>query len=182
MPQTTINKAGQPVAVAGQLSDNMEGVDVMSRFSAESSNQIPFGTGVKAATSLRGVLQPTASTDRIEGVVKWGANHFPANAAGTIGDLGTTGLLPKSGFGVLRRGRIYAYLDPGLSSITPYTDRGWCRCTVNGGNNVIGAWSNAQDGTNNIDCTTGTQFVGPLFTSADGTTKIAELECDFTNK
>lgn len=178
--QTSINKAGQPVAIAGYVSDNSE-ADIVSRFNADVV-QMPFGTGVKAATSLHGVLQPAASTDVVEGIVKWGANHFPQNAAATIGDLGTTGLVPNSGLQILRRGRIWVYLDPGLSSITPYTDRGWCRCVVNGGNNVLGAWSNAQDSTNNIDCTKGSQFVSGLFTSADGTTKIAELEATFNIK
>ena len=52
--QTTINKAGQPVAVAGQLSDNGEAVDVVSRFNEEASAEIAFGVAVKPGSSRRG--------------------------------------------------------------------------------------------------------------------------------
>jgi hypothetical protein len=184
--QTSINKAGQPVGFPGQLSDSMEGVDVVSRFNQEAAAQMPFGIGVKPGTVRDGVKLPAAQADVIEGIVKWGANHMPANAAGTIGDLGATGLLPKAGLEVVRRGRMYVVVDPGIAAgagaITPYVDRGYCRAVVNGGNNVVGAWTNAADGVNTIDCTKQVQFVSDVRLAADGVTKMAEVEVSFNNK
>jgi len=176
MSQTSINKAGQPVAVAGQLSDNGEAVDIVSRFN-DAATEIPFGTGVKASTSKHGVIQASASTDVTEGIVVWSRNHQP----GTNGDLGTTGLKQNAGLQILRKGRIWAQIDAGVVTITPYTDRGYNRCVSNGGNTVLGRWSNASDSTNSIDNTKQTQFVSGLQLAADGT-KIAELEVDFTVK
>lgn len=181
--QTSINKAGQPVGFPGQLSDSMEGVDVLSRFNQEAAAQMPFGIGVKPGTVRDAVKLPAAQADVIEGIVKWGANHMPANATGTIGDLGATGLLPKAGLEVVRRGRMYVIVDPGLAvgAITPYVDRGYCRAVVNGGNNVVGAWTNAADGADTIDCTKQVQFVSSVFLAADGVTKMAEVDVDFVN-
>lgn len=181
MSQTVIQKYGYPVAVAGQLSDNMEGVDVVSRFNQDVV-QLPFGTAVKAGTAERSAKALAANTDIVQGFVKWGTDHFPANASGSIGDVGATGLLPNAGLEIVRRGRMYCVVDPSIVTITPYSDRCFIRCTVNGGNNVIGAVSNVADGANNIDCTKQAQFVSGIFTAADGVTKIAEVEVSFNNK
>lgn len=176
--QTVINKAGNPVAVAGQLSDNGEGVDIVSRFSEESSAELAFGTAIKPGTALRSVKKLTAITETVEGFSVWGFNHSP----GSSGDLGTTGLKPKAGLQVIRKGRLYVVVDPSVTSITPYIDRAHIRAVANGGDNVIGAVNKAADGITTIDSTKQVQFVGALMLAADGVTKIAEVEVNFTNE
>lgn len=179
--QTSINKAGQPVAVAGQQSDTMEGVDKVSRYSDEATATIGFGLGVKRSTNFRGVKLLTTVNDVIEGVVKWGFNHVP----GVTGDVDQTatppGLKPKAGFELIRRGRLWVVVDSFLTTITP-GDRGYCRAlTHTGVGTVVGAFTNAADSTYTIDCTTQVQFVSGIQLAADGT-KIAELEVAFVNK
>lgn len=182
MSQTSVSASGQAIGVAGQVFDNAEVQDIVSGFSEETSLQIAFGTGVMHGTADQGVV--TAATGGgsgiIMGVSVFGFNHFPANAAGTIGDLGTTGVLPKGGLQVMRKGRILAKVGADVTSITPYTARGFLQVSTNG-NNVAGDWVTATDASN-VDATKQAQFVSSLFTAADGTTKVAVLEVDFTNK
>lgn len=181
MSQTSVSSTGQAVGVAGQLFDNAEVVDVVSGFSEEASAQIPFGVGLKQGAADQGVLNMAGSTDVVAGISVFGYNHMPANAAGTIGDLGTTGLLPKAGLQVLRKGRILALLDAGVASVA-VGDRAYVRYSANGGNTVLGAWSNATDAGHNTDMTKVGVFVSSMSTAADGTSKLAVLEVDFTNK
>ena len=175
--QTSINKAGQPAAFAGMLSDNSDN-DVVSRFSAETVTEIPFGAGVQFHTVARS-CKLLASGGVLMGVSVWGANHMP----GTGGDLGTTGLKPKAGLQVLRRGRIWALVDKATTSIAAGTDRGYCRYTADGVTNPdVGAWAKADDSGKTLDATKQTQFFSGLFTAADGVTKIAELDVNFNSK
>lgn len=182
MSQTFINPAGQPVAVAGQLSDNMEGVDVVSRFNEEVTSALQFGIGVKPGTYRDGVLLPTATSSVIEGVNTWGINHLP----GASGDLDQTstppGVKPKGGLKVLQRGRIWVLLDASVTTIVPNVDRAYCRALPNGGNTVIGTFAPADDAGFMVDCTKQAIFRSGVFTAADGVSKIAELEGDFVNK
>lgn len=180
--QTSINQAGQPVGVAGQLSDNMEGMDIVSRFNQEASANIQFGIGIKPGAARDGVKLLTANTETVEGINIWGFNH----EVGANGDLDQTavtgGLRPKASMQVLQRGRCYVVVDAGVSSIIPNVDRGYIRCVANGGNTVIGAFSNISDSTNSIDSTKQVIFRSNIFTAADGVTKIAEVDVDFVNK
>jgi hypothetical protein len=183
MSQTSINAAGQPQGVAGQLADNAEVVDVVSFFSEESSAEIPFGVGVVAGSDEQGCLLPSGSGDVCVGVSVFGLSHLPANSAGTSGDLGSSGLLPNAGLQVLRKGRILAYLDKSVTSITPYSDRPFLRYTADGTTNPqVGAWGKETDSGKNTDMSKCAVFVSGMFTSADGTTKCAVMEVDFTNK
>ncbi len=182
--QTTVNPAGQPVAVAGQLSDNQEGVDIVSRFNAEASANIAFGLAVApVGTQIRdGVINMAGSGDVVEGVNVWGFNHMP----GSNGDLDQTstppGLRPKAGLQVIQRGRVWVVVDAGVTSIVPNIDRAFVRYSANGGNTVVGAFSNATDSGHNTDITKQAIFRSGIFLSADGVTKIAELDVDFVNK
>ena len=180
--QTSINKAGQPIGVAGQLSSMQEGSDIASRFQGEATAVMPFGIGVKPGSTFRKVLLPTAQNSVIEGIVLHSMAHVP----GVTGDLDQVsgGLKPNAGLDLLRRGRCYVVVDASVQSITPFTDRGFCRIAANVGTGdlVIGAWRTAADGADCVDCTTKVQFISPLFTAADGTTKIAEVQVDFVNK
>lgn len=179
MSQTSIAKTGQPIAVAGQLSDSHKGTDTVSRFSGEASAVIPFGVGVKPGTTFRKVLLPTASSSIIEGIVRFGYGHVP----GATGDLDQTlgGLKPNAGMDVVRRGRMYVLVDANVTTITPYSDRGYCRFESSSGATVVGAWRNTDD-SHVVDCSKAVQFVSPLFTAADGSSKIAEVQVEFTIK
>ena len=179
--QTSIAQAGQPQAVAGQVSQAMEGMDIVSRFNAETVTCLAFGTGVKNGTNDHECKILTANSETVQGVVKWGKNHTP----GATGDVDQTatppGLKPNAGIELMRKGRIWVAVDTGVTSIAANVDRAYCRCASNGSNTKIGYWSNASDTTYSIDCTKMAVFVSGLRYSADGL-KIAELEVDFTNK
>lgn len=183
MSQTSINKAGQPVAVAGQLSDNGEVVDLVSRINAEASAVLPFGIGAKAGTSRNGVNKPSTTADVIEGVVVFDFSHQP----GATGDVDQTqtppGLKPNAKFNLLRKGRIWVPLDSTVTVITPNSDRTFLRVVSHVGvGTVVGYWTNVSDPGDTIDLTKVGVFVSGLQTSADGTTLIAEAEFDFTSK
>ena len=176
MSQTVISASGQAIGVAGQIFDNAEVQDTISGFSEEVSAEIAFGTGVVHGTNDQGVLIPTLITDKTMGVVVWGMNH----QVGANGDLGTTGLKPKAGLQVMRKGRVLVQLDVGVVSVTPYTDRAFLRFAASGGNTVLGRWGKSTDA-GNIDLTAAAVFVSSIQTFPDGT-KGAVLEVDFTNK
>ena len=117
MPQTSVNPAGQPQAVAGQVSQAMEGMDIVSRFNAETVTCLAFGTGVKNGTNDHECKILTANSETVQGVVKWGNNHTP----GATGDVDQTatppGLKPAAGFGLVRKGRVWVAVDAGVTSI-----------------------------------------------------------------
>ena len=179
-PQTSINPAGQPIALAGQLAETREACDIVSRFSEESSTCIGFGLGVKPGTGEQGVKLPSATSDKVVGLVKHGFNHTP----GVTGDLNQTatppGLKPKSGLELVRRGCVWAQIDVGISAITPNVDRGYVRAAANGGNTLVGALSNADDSGKMVDCRGQILFVSGVKYAADGS-KIAKVEVDFLN-
>ncbi len=172
MSQTSVSLAGQSIAVAGQISDNSPLDGIVSRFSQETSASavIPFGTAVKPGAARDGVRILTAIAEKVEGLVVWSANH-------TLG-----GLKPNASIQLMRQGRMYAVIDPSVSSITPYTDRGFVRAIANGGDSVIGALRTNADGSDTIDCTEQIQFVSGIFLSADGVTKLAEVDVNFIAK
>lgn len=179
--QTAVNAAGQPQAVAGQVSQAMEGMDIVSRFNAETVTCLAFGTGVKNGTNDHECKILTANSETVQGVVKWGNNHTP----GATGDVDQTatppGLKPAAGFGLVRKGRVWVAVDAGVTSIAANVDRAYCRCASNGGNTKVGYFSNASDSSYSIDIRKAAVFVSGLRYSADGL-KMAELEVDFTNQ
>lgn len=189
MSQTFINASGQPIGVAGQLIDNGEVVDVLSAFSEETVNQIPFGCGVVFGTADDGAKLPSTSVDKPKGVNLFGLNHMPAgavDAAGNqTGDLGATGLLPKAGLQVLRKGR--ALLPIAVGTTVVPGDRLFLLFRSDGGSNTQpGVWSNAQDGGSNyIDCTRMAQVMSSMstvFTATGGSLNVAICDVDFVNR
>jgi hypothetical protein len=187
--QTSINAEGQPYGVSGQIIDDGSVVDVVSGFSEETVNEIPFGCGVVQGVAAQGVKLPAASTDKPEGVNAFSFAHLPAgvnDAAGNpTGDLGSTGLKPKAMVDKLRKGRILIPIDAAIT-IAP-GDRPWLRFRTDGGSNTQpGTWSNAQDGGNNlIDCTRLGEFRSTVFvvpTATGGSTNAAICEFDFTSR
>jgi hypothetical protein len=181
--QTKINPAGQPIGVAGQLWDSMEGRDIVSAFN-EGAAQIPFGVGIVAGSAEDGCKLPAALTDTPIGVNVWNANHVPAAtlANGQVtGDLGATGLMQNAGLQSLRRGRILATVDPSVSTITPHSDRAFLRMVATGAGQA-GMWGNAANASYFKDVTAVGVWRSKIKTARDGTTKVAVLEVDFSAK
>ncbi len=195
MSQTTVSAGGQPIGFPGQLADS--GLhDIVSGFSQEATNPIPFGAGLRAGTSPDGYLMPTGFSTvlPIEGISVFSFDH---NRAGTVdsaglysGDMGASGLLPKSSLQVLRKGRIIVPVEQTVVR----GDRGFCRGIATGAssNGNVGIWSGTGYGAMalgvaagpsfHVDCTAQTQFRSATFVAADGTTRVAILEVDFTGK
>lgn len=181
MSQTSVPSTGQSRAIAGMIADSSSVDDIVSAWSEESSSEMPFGIGVVQGTAVQGALIPSGGGDILKGINAHGYNHASGGAAG-FGDLGTSGIIAGGRLRCLRHGRIWVLVDSGVTSITPFVDRGWCRHTANGaGKLVTGAWSNADDGggAKQIDATKQVLFVSDVITAPDGT-KIAEVEVNFT--
>lgn len=176
MSQLTVASGGQSVGVAGQIMSNSEVQEVISAFNEEASAEMAFGWGVCIGAAASGALLPALQADLAKGVVAFGYSHM----AGTNGDLGTTGLKPKAGLMLVRKGRVMVQLEGGVTSIVPFSDRGFLRCTADT-LKPVGTWGKATDSTKNIDCTKQAVFVSDVLTLADGS-KGAILEVDFTNK
>ncbi len=193
MSQTTVSAGGQPIGVAGQLADS--GIhDIVSGFSQEATNPIPFGAGLRAGTSVDGYLMPTGFSTSlpIEGISVFSYDH---NRAGTVdsagnysGDMGASGLLPKSSLQVLRKGRVLVPVE----GVVRRGDPGFCRGIATGAssNGNVGIWSGTGYGamslglaaspSYHVDCSKRSEFRTGSFTAADGTTLVAVLEVDFT--
>jgi len=196
MAQTTVSAGGQSIGVAGQLADSAEGRDVVSGFNKEATAQIPFGFGVRVQPGSNGdgFLLATgfsggAPGTEVAGINVFSFNHFKQGAADPLGnfagDLGGSGLLPNAGLQVLREGRVLVPVEINVVA----GDRAWCRGIATGTtSNTAGIWSGtgynvAGAGSSYmIDCTRQGVFRSGTYTAADGVTKVAVLEVDFTNK
>lgn len=187
MSQTTVSASGQPIAVAGQLADTGEGQDIVSGFNTESTSQIPFGFGVRVnpASTGDGFLLPTGFSNvggDVAGINVFNFNHMkltgPDASGNYAGDLGGTGLAAKAGMQVLREGRAWV---PVQDTVKP-GDRAYC-VGIGTGTIQPGLWAGSGYGASyHIDCTKQGVFRSTTYTAADGTTKVAILEVDFTNK
>jgi hypothetical protein len=184
MSQTSVLAGGQAIGVAGQAIDS--GVhDIVSGFSQETSNQIPFGFGVRAGSTQDGYLLPTGSSGgpEIEGLSVFDYTHSRAAAidgsSHYSGDIGASGLLPQSGLQIARKGR---FLVP-VAYAVQRGDRAFCY-GVGTGTFTPGLWAGTGVGGASyvIDCTSKAQFRTSTYTAADGSTKVAVLEVDFTTK
>jgi hypothetical protein len=188
MSQTSVPAAGQPIGFAGQLADNSDS-DIVSGVN-EDTAQMPFGFGVRQASSgtsaayERFYSLPTgfSTVYPIQGVVLHGYDHAPAGAADSAGryagDLGASGLLQNSSFDLLRKGRVLVPVEQAVR----VNDRAWCRGIATGALSV-GMWVGTDLGASyHVDCTRQAVFRSASYTAADGTTLVAVLECDFTNR
>lgn len=147
----------------------------------EASAAIPFGRGVvwdpSSPATDRDVTLPATETDIVMGIAVHGQNFSKSwtDGDGNVhGELSSTGLLPGTIFGVLRKGRILVVAE---DATTAGTDRLWVRCTVGGVGEVLGGLTTADEGTETIDCTKQGVWVS---TAAAGA--LAWLEVDFFNK
>ena len=165
--QTTYSQS-MAAAYVGQLADNA-GHLIKPCTNGEVSASIPFGYAVKFGVLDNEALLPTAETSKIVGIVV----HSHAYGVSPYGDLDTTGVKIDGNLNVLRKGRIWVTAE---DACVP-GDRLWVRCTAGGAGEVVGGLTNADEGTETIDCTA--QGVW-LTTAAAGA--LAILEVDFTNK
>jgi len=193
MSQTTVSAGGQPIGFAGMVADS--GIhDIVSGFSQEATNPIPFGVGLRAGTSPDGYLMPTGFSIvlPIEGVSVFSFDH---NRVGTVdpngnfsGDMGASGIVPKGNLQVMRKGRILVPVEGTVRRGDPAFCRGIATGASSNGN--IGIWSGTGYGamslgvpaspSYHVDCTKAAQFRSGSFTAADGSTLVAVLEVDFT--
>lgn len=197
MSQTTVNAGGQAIGVAGQLADSGDH-DIVSGFNKDTS-QFPFGFGARVQPGSAGdaYLLATGFSGlspglEVAGVNLYGLNHHRAgslDAAGYQGDMGASGLLPNASMQVLRKGRVLVPVEIAVVA----GDRAWCRGVATGSSGSAawqGIWSGTgynlvNDGAGSsymIDCRRQGVFRTASYTAADGTTKVAVLEVDFTNR
>jgi hypothetical protein len=154
------------LGVSGQLADNHPHV-IDSCRNNEASAEIAFGYAVCWDTEDQDVLLPAAETDLVRGI-------FLHSHSYQVGEqLGDDGILPGEMMNVLRKGRVLVTAE---DSVAP-GDRLWVRCTTGGAGEIIGGLTNADEGTETIDCTKQGQW---LTTAAAG--GLAWLEVDFTAK
>jgi hypothetical protein len=146
--------------------------------SAEASAAIPFGKAVVLDPSTpatdRDVTLPTTENDLVFGIVVHGQNFSKSwtDGDGNVhGELSSTGLLPGTIFGVLRKGRI---LVVAATAVVALTSRLWVRA-VAGVGETLGALEDADDSTDMIDCT----GQGQWMTTAD-IGDLAWLDVDFS--
>lgn len=184
MSQTTVSSSGQSIGVAGQVADSRDVRDIVSGFSQELTAQIPFGFGLMKGTTPNGYFLPTGPSGSMEvaGINTFGLNHARAGSVDSggnfSGDMGASGLLPKSSMQVMVAGRVLVPVEVNVLN----GDRPYCRVVATGALSQ-GAWLGSGMGGSYVrDCTAQGIFRSNTFTAADGVTKVAILEVDFTAK
>ncbi len=154
--QTSIS-TGPAKGYAGQL-DGSPGAIIVTAINGESSASIPFGRAVvwdpSTPTSESHVTLPAAETNKVKGVVVFRHGYQPAwtdNGGLVHGDLDSVGLRPGTWMGICRKGRMLVVAEDAVTAGDPL----WVRCTVGSPTNVevLGGFTNADEGTETIDCT-----------------------------
>lgn len=175
--QTSILAAGQPVGFAGMSTSK---TDSISANNAEASTNIGFGLGVKPGTTSRAALLPTASGSVLLGVVLNNMTYSPGDF-GSIDQDGTPpGLIPDTLMEVIRQGRVFVVVDAD-AAVTPNVTRLFWRFESDGASNTLVGTFRHVDDTHVVDTRGQVLAVGPIFTAADGTTKICEVYIDAVN-
>lgn len=177
-PQTSILAAGQPVGFAGQATAVK---DSRTANNAEASANIQAGIGVKPGTLVKEALLPTASSSVLLGIVK----QLQSEAPGTFGTIDQSstppGYTPDTLMEVVTEGRIFARVDTD-AAVTPNVTRLYWRFESDGASQtVVGTFRHTDDG-HVVDTTKQVVAVGPIFTAADGVSKICEVYISESNK
>ena len=173
--QTSILAAGQPVGFAGLVT-----LELMAKAAAnkEVTLNIQAGLGVKPGVKVSEALLPTASSSVLFGIVA----QVQAFAPGTFGEVdqgAQPGYIPNTSMTVLQTGRIFVIVDAD-AAVTPNVTRLYWRFETDGASNtLVGTFRNTDDG-HVVDTRKQIIAVGPIFTAADGTTKICEVRIDTT--
>jgi len=169
--QTSILAAGQPVGFAGLVTHK---VDSLSASNAEASAHIQFGIGVKPGSLVKEALLPSASSSVLLGIVGWNAVYAPGSFGQLAQDASPPGVNPDQMMEVINNGRIFAVMD-GDAAVTPNVTRLYMRFETDGASNTtVGAFRNTDDG-HVVDVRGQVKAIGPIFTAADGVTKICEV-------
>ena len=171
------------VAYAGMVADAGWVLDAKTLISAEASAQIPFGVAVAfkpSPTYDTDATMPANSTDLVAGIFVHAPGYertftatLPDGTAGTVGELGATGVLPGAVLSVMRKGRTWVKVEDGCA----VGDRLFVRYSANGANTQLGSCRASADAGFTTDLTK----VGQYLTSASAG-GLAMLEVDFTNK
>jgi hypothetical protein len=185
MSQPTMFAGGALSGFAGQIADDGD-VEIVSGVNQDAV-QMPFGFGVRQGSSgsserFYSLATGFSTTFELSGLVVHSYDHAPAGAATSDGvfggDLGASGLLQNAAFEVGREGRYWVPVEQAVRN----GDRAWCR-GIGTGALTAGVWNGTNlGGSYHVDCTRQAIFRSASVTAADGTTLIAVLECDFTNR
>lgn len=183
MSQRSVSAGGMAAGLPGQIADSNLVTDIVSGFSNEATVQLPLGYGVAQVAGIADAYQgASGASGGIAGINVLGLNHMRAGALDAdgvnIGDMGASGLLPDASMQIGRKGRFYVPVE---HNVRP-DDRAFCRIVATGAL-TPGSWVGTNFGGSYVkDCTAQGVFRSTTYTSADGTTKVAVLEVDFTNK
>ncbi len=151
--QTTYSE-NRAIGYVGMLDSNLSH-DIITMMNAEASASIPFGYAVKfkdTVTTDKDAVLPAAETDKVLGIVLHAHTYSPAYTdidGVTHGNLDSTGVKPGAFLNVLRRGRVLVTAEDAVEA----GDKLWVRCTTGGAGEIIGGLTNADEGTETIDCT-----------------------------
>lgn len=155
-----------PIGYAGQLGAT-SAPNIMSLKNVDSVS-IPFGYAVifdrAAPASDYSATLPAAETDIVAGIV------IRSHAYEHDDGLDSTGVEAGHFMNVLRKGRVLVVAEDAVAVGDPL----WVRCTAGGAGEVVGGLTNADDGTETIDCSA----YGKWLTSASAG-ELAWLEVNF---
>lgn len=172
MPQGDVTTA-YPVAFVGMEPDSSVGNDnYISRVSAETVKQIPFGHMVMQGVTDAACLQMTSQTGVPLGIVPYSATYQIANELANVADSdGNLGLKPGVDIQIKRRGRLWVKIDENVT----FTDAVKVRTSVV---STVGPGSFRKTAlaTHTIDLSKVARWCG-TYTAADG---FGLLEFDLT--
>jgi hypothetical protein len=178
MSQINILQNGMAPAVPGQEADTGPH-DIVTGFSAEPTLQMAWGYGLRKAPNQdpQMHLLPTGPSGTFEIV---GVNLYRTDAVrlGAVlgdnaspGEVGATGVVFRGMLEVARKGRAWVPVEVDVRD----GDRAFCRSNTG----LAGIWL-GTGGTGLVDCRRQAVFRSNTTISADGTTRVAILEFDFT--
>ena len=145
-----------------------EPIEADALYNGEASASIPFGKGVKLGAQDNECILPAAEGDAIWGVTLH-ANQYTKGTSSP--QLDSTGVVVGEVLNVARKGKCWVRVPTGCTK----GERAWCRA-VAGGGETLGAFENADDGTDMIDLKGQAAFGSSA--AANG---LAVLEFDFSN-
>ncbi len=163
MAQTTYGYS-MAIGIEGQLAD-MSNAEVDSFVQSEASAAVAIGCAVKYGATDQTVLNLTATSEKVPGIVLHAHVYDPETQLDDDG-----AILPKNMVSVLRRGRVLVRCEEGCAP----GDRLFIRAVAAGAERA-GALRMSADGSDCIDCSNQGEWKS---TAAAG--ELAWLDVDFT--